>query len=97
MADHRALTFVEYHRLTAVSYKLPLLDTLVGLAGLLAEANGITRAGHVRDNGPRAFEQELLLWMYAGIARQRWKDRHVPFPWARAEARSSRASRAKLA
>ena len=48
-AGQLALTFVEYHRLTAVSYKLPLVDTLVGLAGLLAEANGIARASHVRD------------------------------------------------
>jgi 4-hydroxybutyryl-CoA dehydratase/vinylacetyl-CoA-Delta-isomerase len=44
-----ALTFVEYHRFTAVSYKLPLVDTLVGLAAALAEANGIARASHVRD------------------------------------------------
>lgn len=51
-----ALTFVEYHRLTAVSYKLPLVDAFVGLAGLLAEANGITRAGHVR---------EKLTWLIA--------------------------------
>jgi aromatic ring hydroxylase len=48
-AGRLALTFVEYHRLTAVSYKLPLVDAFVGLAGLLAEANGISRAGHVRD------------------------------------------------
>lgn len=48
-AGQLALTFVEYHRFTAVSYKLPLVDALVGLAGLLAEANGIGRASHVRD------------------------------------------------
>jgi aromatic ring hydroxylase len=48
-AGQLALTFVEYHRLTAVSYKLPLVDAFVGLAALLAEANGISRAGHVRD------------------------------------------------
>ena len=48
-AGRLALTFVEYHRFTAVSYKLPLLDAFVGLAGALAEANGISRAGHVRD------------------------------------------------
>lgn len=48
-AGELALTFVEFHRFTAVSYKLPLVDALVGLAGLLAEANGITRASHVRD------------------------------------------------
>ena len=48
-AGELALTFVEHHRFTAVSYKLPLVDALVGLAGLLAEANGIARASHVRD------------------------------------------------
>ncbi|MCY4085828.1 MAG: gamma-aminobutyrate dehydratase [Actinomycetia bacterium] len=48
-AGELALTFVEYHRFTAVSYKLPLVDALVGLAALLAEANGIARASHVRD------------------------------------------------
>lgn len=48
-AGELALTFVEHHRFTAVSYKLPLVDALVGLAGLLAQANGIARASHVRD------------------------------------------------
>jgi len=44
-----ALGFVEYHRFTAVSYKLPLVDALVGSAQLMADMNGIARAGHVRD------------------------------------------------
>jgi aromatic ring hydroxylase len=44
-----ALTFVEFHRFTAISYKLPLVDALAGAALLLAEYNGIERAGHVRD------------------------------------------------
>ncbi len=48
-AGQLALTFVEYHRFTAVSYKLPLLDALIGLSVALAEANGIARASHVRD------------------------------------------------
>jgi 4-hydroxybutyryl-CoA dehydratase / vinylacetyl-CoA-Delta-isomerase len=48
-AGELALTFVEHHRFTAVSYKLPLVDLLVGLALALAEANGIQRASHVRD------------------------------------------------
>ena len=48
-AGRLALTFVEHHRFTAVSYKLPLVDLLVGLALALAEANGIQRASHVRD------------------------------------------------
>jgi aromatic ring hydroxylase len=44
-----ALAFVEHHRFTAISYKLPLVDALVGSAMLMAEANGISKAGHVRD------------------------------------------------
>ena len=44
-----ALTFVRFHRFTAVSYKLPLLELLTGAGAAIAEANGISRAGHVRD------------------------------------------------
>jgi aromatic ring hydroxylase len=49
LAGATALTFVEFHRFTAVSYKLPLLDALVGAGIAVAKANGIERAGHVRD------------------------------------------------
>jgi 4-hydroxybutyryl-CoA dehydratase/vinylacetyl-CoA-Delta-isomerase len=49
LAAAAALTFVEFHRFTAVSYKLPLLDALVGAGIAVARANGIDRAGHVRD------------------------------------------------
>src|SRR5438874_2902079 len=44
-----AKTFVEFHRFTAISYKLPLLDLLVGSALLIAEQNGIDKASHVRE------------------------------------------------
>jgi len=44
-----ARTFVEFIAFTAISYKLPLLDLLVGSALLIAEQNGIERAGHVRE------------------------------------------------
>ena len=44
-----ANTFVEFHRFTAVSYKPPLCDLFIGAAALLAEYNGIDRAGHVRE------------------------------------------------
>ncbi len=44
-----ALGFVEYHRFTAISYKLPLLDLMIGCSMLAAEANGIASAGHVRE------------------------------------------------
>jgi aromatic ring hydroxylase len=49
LAGAVALAFVEYHRFTAVSYKLPLVDLLVGSAALVAEMNGVTKAGHIRD------------------------------------------------
>ena len=44
-----ALSFVEHHRFTAISYKLPLVDALVGSAMLMADLNGIAKAGHARD------------------------------------------------
>ena len=49
MAGALAKTFVEFHRFTAVSYKLPLVDLFVGASHLMAEYNGVLRAGHVRD------------------------------------------------
>jgi 4-hydroxybutyryl-CoA dehydratase / vinylacetyl-CoA-Delta-isomerase len=48
-AGSLATAFVDYHRFTAISYKLPLLDTLVGAAMEVAEMNGIARASHARD------------------------------------------------
>ena len=48
-AGAMALGFVEYHRFTAVSYKLPLVDALIGSALLMADLNGIAKAAHVRD------------------------------------------------
>lgn len=41
--------FVEFHRFTAISYKLPLVDALVGCATVMAQMNGVDKAGHVRD------------------------------------------------
>ncbi|MEE8301495.1 MAG: 4-hydroxyphenylacetate 3-hydroxylase N-terminal domain-containing protein [Candidatus Tectomicrobia bacterium] len=44
-----AKTFVEFHRFTAISYKLPLTDALVGAAQLIAQYNGLLRPGHIRE------------------------------------------------
>jgi 4-hydroxybutyryl-CoA dehydratase / vinylacetyl-CoA-Delta-isomerase len=44
-----ARTFVEFHRFTAISYKLPLVDLLAGCAVLIAQYNGVERAGHIRE------------------------------------------------
>ncbi len=58
-----ALGFVDFHRFTAVAYKLPLIDLLVGAAALIADLNGIARAGHVRD-------KLAHLAMYAATVRR---------------------------
>jgi 4-hydroxybutyryl-CoA dehydratase/vinylacetyl-CoA-Delta-isomerase len=74
LAGPVALTFVEYHRFTAVSYKLPLLDALVGCGIAAAQANGIDRASHVRDKltwlGGYAETVRALIEMAALRARQ---------------------------
>jgi aromatic ring hydroxylase len=44
-----AFGFVEFHRFTAISYRLPFVDVLVGSAMLAAYSNGIEMKGHVRD------------------------------------------------
>jgi len=44
-----ALAFVEHHRFTAISYKLPLVDAMVGSALMMAEMNGVAKASHVRE------------------------------------------------
>jgi aromatic ring hydroxylase len=48
-AGELAKTFVEFHRFTAISYKLPLVDALVGAALLMAEYNGLERAKHIQE------------------------------------------------
>jgi len=51
-----AHTFVQFHRFTAVSYKLSLVDALVGAAALLADLNGLDKVTHIR---------EKLTWLIA--------------------------------
>ncbi|HEX4835890.1 MAG TPA: 4-hydroxyphenylacetate 3-hydroxylase N-terminal domain-containing protein [bacterium] len=79
-----ARTFVEYHRFTAVSYKLPLVDLLVGAAQLIAEYNGIDRAAHVRDKITwlAAYAQTLrsLVRMAAYDCARRARGLAVPDP-----------------
>ena len=48
-AGFLALTFVKFHRFTAVSYKLPLLELFAGSARAIAEYNGVENAGHIRE------------------------------------------------
>jgi 4-hydroxybutyryl-CoA dehydratase / vinylacetyl-CoA-Delta-isomerase len=79
-----ARTFVEFHRFTAISYKLPLVDLLLGAAQLIAEYNGIERAGHVRDKITwlAAYAQTLraLTRMAAYDCSRRGLDLAVPDP-----------------
>jgi aromatic ring hydroxylase len=48
-AGELAKTFVEFHRFTAISYKLPLVDSLAGAALLMADYNGLARVKHVQE------------------------------------------------
>jgi aromatic ring hydroxylase len=52
-----ANTFVEFHRFTAASYKLPMCELFIGAAALIAEYNGIGRATHISDK-----LMELIAW-----------------------------------
>jgi aromatic ring hydroxylase len=49
LAGPVSMAFVDYHRFTAVSYKLPLVDALVGFAALIAEMNGVAKVSHIRE------------------------------------------------
>ena len=33
-----------------------------------------------KNNPASAFDEELWLWFFAGVLRQRWKNRHIPIP-----------------
>lgn len=57
LAGPIAHAFVDYHRFTAVSYKLPLLDAFVGAAAEIAAMNGVLDKAHIRDKVAR-----LLAW-----------------------------------
>jgi aromatic ring hydroxylase len=79
-----ALAFVEHHRFTAISYKLPLVDALVGAAMLMADANGIAKAAHVREKCVRliSYAETLrgLTHHAATVSRQREEGIAVPDP-----------------
>lgn len=55
-----ATSFARYHRLSAATYKYVILQAVAGLAMLMAEYNGLTRAARIRD---------MLAWlaMYAEV------------------------------
>ena len=48
-AQHVAYSFAAFHRYTAVTYKIPILEYMTGLGMLAADANGIQNASHIRE------------------------------------------------
>lgn len=77
-----ALGFVEFHRYTAISYKLPLMDLMIGAAMLIAEANGIEHAGHVREKLSRliAYRETVRALTVAAAHECRLKGPGVAVP-----------------
>jgi 4-hydroxybutyryl-CoA dehydratase/vinylacetyl-CoA-Delta-isomerase len=77
-----AKTFVEFHRFTAISYKLPLTDALVGAAQLIAEYNGLTRAGHIREKITRliAYTETLRALTTQAALACRIAEEHIAVP-----------------
>jgi 4-hydroxybutyryl-CoA dehydratase / vinylacetyl-CoA-Delta-isomerase len=48
-AQYVAYAFSAFHRYTAVTYKIPIIEYMIGLGMLAAEANGIHNTSHVRE------------------------------------------------
>jgi len=44
-----AYTFATFHRFTAISYKLSLVEVMAGCAVAMARYNGLEKAGHIRS------------------------------------------------
>ncbi|MBI5116919.1 hypothetical protein HZA56_10645 [Candidatus Poribacteria bacterium] len=43
-----AYTFASFHRFTAISYKIPIVELIAGCGVAMAESNGLEKAGHIR-------------------------------------------------
>jgi len=48
-AQYVAYAFSAFHRYTAVTYKIPILEYMTGLGMLAADANGIARSSNIRE------------------------------------------------
>ncbi len=48
-AQYLAYAFAAFHRYTAVTYKIPILESMTGLGMLAAEANGVEKTSHIRE------------------------------------------------
>jgi 4-hydroxybutyryl-CoA dehydratase / vinylacetyl-CoA-Delta-isomerase len=61
VAAKLATTFATYHRFTAIAYKLPFAELLLGCGVMAAEVNGIAGASHVREKLAVLVHYEQLL------------------------------------
>ncbi len=77
-----ANTFVQFHRFTDASYKLPWIDLMVGAAMLMAEVNGIARANHVREKLSRLinYREAVLAMTKMSAIQHRILDGDVAVP-----------------
>ena len=48
-AQYVAYSFAAFHRFTAVTYKIPILEHMTGIGMLVAEANGIHKSSNARE------------------------------------------------
>ena len=48
-AQYLAYAFAAFHRYTAVTYKIPILELMTGLGMLAAEANGVHKESNIRE------------------------------------------------
>lgn len=82
LAGPLALAFVEYHRFTAVSYKLPLLDLLVGSAALIAELNGVAGAKHIQEKLTQLviYAETVRALTHSAAQRAIIDDRGIAYP-----------------
>jgi len=48
-AQYLAYAFTAFHRYTAVTYKIPILEYMTGLGMLAAEANGVEKTSNIRE------------------------------------------------
>ena len=48
-AQYAAYAFSAFHRYTAVTYKIPIIEYMTGLGMLAAEANGVAKTSNVRE------------------------------------------------
>jgi 4-hydroxybutyryl-CoA dehydratase/vinylacetyl-CoA-Delta-isomerase len=44
-----AYTFATFHRFTAISYKVPVVEVMAGCAVAMAKYNGLYNVGHIKD------------------------------------------------